>query len=77
LRIPTVLHDGLNEPDFAGIAAMSWVLVLEYQDVFGKVFHTRHAKDPRTPWTVFGEGSAPLPPEPSAAQVELTRMPAE
>ena len=71
LRIPTRLHHGFNDTDFASAAGTGWEIVLVYQDLFGKVFHTRHSKNPQEPWTVFGEGPIPAQPKPSAAQMEV------
>lgn len=51
--------DGYNPADIAFTAGTTWQLILEYEDVFGSVFHTIHRKDPTLPWTVCGIGSAP------------------
>ncbi len=39
----------------------SWEIVLEYEDVFGKKFHTVHTKDALHPWTKVGIGPINLP----------------
>lgn len=51
--------DGYNSADIAFTSGTTWQLVLEYEDVFGKIFHTIHGKDSTLPWTVCGIGSAP------------------
>lgn len=38
-----------------------WEIVLEYEDVFGKKFHTVHTKDALHPWTKVGIGPINLP----------------
>lgn len=56
------LDDTFSTTDFASVEDKPWEVWLEYKDVFGAVFHTRHAKFPQDPWTVLGEG--PIPPAP-------------
>lgn len=36
-----------------------WEIVLEYEDVFGRIFHTIHSKNSMSPWTIIGIGPAP------------------
>ena len=52
--------ESYNPADFAFTANTGWQLVLEYEDLFGKTFHTIHSKNPALPWTVCGCGSAPI-----------------
>lgn len=59
ILIPVVFHDNFNRADFAMAQGPLWEIFLEYQDVFGRVFHTRHTKNPQEPWTVCGDGPAP------------------
>lgn len=51
-----------NSADIAFAAGTGWELILEYEDVFGNMFHTIHRKDPRMPWTECGKGPAPAGP---------------
>lgn len=44
-----------------------WVIVIEYNDVFGNTFHTIHHKNPQLPWTVCGKGPAPSQHAPQIA----------
>jgi hypothetical protein len=53
LLISTVFRDGFNETDFRFIPNGGWEIWIEYQDVFGKVFHTRHAHNSAETWTQF------------------------
>lgn len=57
---------GFNDADIALAAGTNWVLVIEYEDVFGSAFHTIHRKDPRMPWTECGRGPAPRISNPEA-----------
>lgn len=50
---------GFNSADIALASAMSWELVIEYEDVFGNPFHTIHRKNPESPWTECGRGRSP------------------
>lgn len=59
LLIPVKFHDGFNRADFESSTNQGWEIWLEYRDVFGTVFHTRHTKHPREPWAHFGDGPIP------------------
>lgn len=59
LVIPVVLDDAFNETDYQQAPGGLWELWLVYEDVFGNVFHTKHAKNPQQPWAVFGNGDMP------------------
>lgn len=50
--------DQYNTADHAFASNTLWQLVLEYEDVFGRSFHTIHTKDATRPWTVAGIGCA-------------------
>jgi hypothetical protein len=50
------LTDTFNAADAASAGGMLWELVIEYEDVFGSVFHTVHAKSQMKPWTTIGRG---------------------
>jgi hypothetical protein len=59
VEIPVRLHSSFNNQDLWGLYSSSWILVLEYDDVFGNTFHTLHYKNPMEPWARTGRGSAP------------------
>jgi hypothetical protein len=58
-RLPVIYHDGLRDADLPGLPGSLWVLVLEYEDVFGKQFHTLHRKDQGATWAKANAGLAP------------------
>lgn len=65
-----VVHsDGFNVQDVRNLPNGLWLLVLEYQDVFGNTFHTIHSKHSGEPWTRVGRGPAPdlTPQQPGLA----------
>jgi hypothetical protein len=55
-----------NNADLNNLPNGLWLLVLEYEDVFGNTFHTIHSRDLQEPWTRVGRGPAPdtTPPPP-------------
>jgi len=59
LRIPVNFGPGFNDMDFRMGPAAGWQILLEYEDLFGQVFHTVHRSDPRVSWTALGQGRAP------------------
>jgi hypothetical protein len=64
IEIPVIYNSGFNDQDFNNLPNGLWLLVLEYQDVFGNTFHTIHSKDLSEPWTRVDRGPAPdLAPE--------------
>ena len=48
-----------NEADLNNLPNGPWLLVIEYEDLFGNVFYTIHSKDLREPWTRVGRGPTP------------------
>lgn len=56
IPLPVVIGPNFNDTDLAFATSAHWVLVLEYQDVFGTPFHTLHSKNPADPWTRFRAG---------------------
>lgn len=65
-----VIHsDGFNAQDVRNLPNGLWLLVLEYEDVFGNTFHTIHSKHSGEPWTRVGRGRAPdlAPKQPGLA----------
>lgn len=46
LRIALHIHAPLQSHTFAELPSRPWDLILVYEDVFGSVFHTIHAKNP-------------------------------
>lgn len=76
LRIPVHLRGQFNDVDFQISPGLKWKIILEYQDVFGRMFHTIHGKDSRQPWTMIGEGAAPKGESPeSRARLAETLIP--
>lgn len=59
VEIPVRPHSSFNDQDLWGLHGSSWILVLEYDDVFGNTFHTLHYKNPMEPWARAGRGPAP------------------
>jgi len=57
--IDVLFDDGFNASDLHNLPGGLWVLVLEYEDVFGNSFHTLHSKDQGERWTRAGRGCAP------------------
>lgn len=66
-----------NKADLNNLSNGPWLLVLEYEDLFGNIFHTIHSKDLREPWTRVGRGPAPdtTPQAPIAGRVALPPAP--
>ncbi len=58
LRVPVFLGDQFTESEYGWAPGEGWDLWLEYEDVFGNVFHTRHTKTPQQPWVQLGKGAA-------------------
>lgn len=58
-RLPVVYHQGFRDADLPGLPGSLWVLVLEYEDVFGNKFHTLHRKDQGAMWAKADHGVAP------------------
>ena len=56
IKISVFLSDKFSKMDYEVAPGEVWELRLIYEDVFGNVFHTRHSKNPHTPWTVLGRG---------------------
>lgn len=59
IDIPVVYDTGFNSADLNNLPNGLWLLVLEYDDVFGNTFHTLHSKHLGEPWTCVGRGAAP------------------
>jgi len=59
LLIPVNFGPGFEDVDFLRGPAAGWQILLEYEDLFGQVFHTVHRSDPRVSWTALGQGWAP------------------
>jgi hypothetical protein len=53
------LTDSFNHTDFEAAPDGRWDIWLQYQDVYGNWFHTRHSKGPSNSWTALGHGRAP------------------
>lgn len=58
-RLPVIYHQGFKDADLPGLPGSLWVLVLEYEDVFGNKFHTLHRKDQGAMWAKADHGLAP------------------
>lgn len=48
--------DTFNQQDLNNVPKGLWLLVLEYEDIFGNTFHTIHAKQKDAAWTHVGRG---------------------
>ena len=59
IPVPITHHPHFNETDAQLSPGEHWEIVLEYEDVFGRIFHTSHTKNPQLPWTTIGRGPAP------------------
>ena len=46
LLVPFSIHEHFNQTDFAMLTGKPWEIWLEYEDVFGKPFHSVHRKAP-------------------------------
>lgn len=59
IPVPITHHPHFNETDVRLAPGERWEIELEYEDVFGRIFHTSHTKNPQLPWTTIGRGPAP------------------
>lgn len=59
IPVPIPHRPWFNETDAQLAPGEHWEIVLEYEDVFGRIFHTSHTKNPQLPWTTIGRGPAP------------------
>lgn len=48
-----------NPAELDTLRGGAWVIVLEYEDIFGNRFHTLHYKNAQQPWARTGRGPAP------------------
>jgi hypothetical protein len=71
IPLPLSYRDGFTDTDAQSAPGEHWELVLEYEDVFGRVFHTVHSKNPQVPWTTIGRGPAPKGRDPRDVAKEL------
>ena len=68
IKVPFRIHDQFNATDFAMLMGKPWEILLEYEDVFGRPFHSVHPKtlfdpDPTTfTWAQTGVGEQPKSP---------------
>lgn len=58
-ELPVTASAHLNEADLKTLPSGSWLIVLEYEDVFGNRFYTLHYKNSQQPWARTGRGPAP------------------
>jgi len=67
IEMPVTYTLAYNNADLNNLPNGLWLLVLEYEDVFGNTFHTIHSRDLKEPWTRVGRGTAPdtTPPSPA------------
>jgi hypothetical protein len=62
IKVPFRIQDQFNATDFATLTGKPWEILLDYEDVFGRQFHTVHRKtlfdpDPTTlSWTTASDG---------------------
>lgn len=59
LEIIAYYGDSFNRADLANVRNGLWILVLEYEDIFGNTFHTFHHKDQSKPWSIVDREPAP------------------
>jgi hypothetical protein len=59
IKIGPVYTEAINRTDMQNLPNGLWVLVLEYEDIFGNPFYTMHAKERGKPWTTVGRGNPP------------------
>ena len=65
IPVPIPHHPKFNETDAQLAPGGHWEVVLEYEDVFGRLFHTVHTKNPQLPWTMIRRGPAPKGRDPA------------
>lgn len=73
LRIPVSFGRGFESPDFQSGLGSEWKILLEYQDLFGQVFHTVHTSDLRDEWTEIGTGPIPQGESPHSRARRLSQ----
>lgn len=59
IKIGPIYTDATNRTDMQNLPNGLWLLVLEYEDIFGNPFYTMHAKERGKPWTTVGRGKPP------------------
>ena len=59
ISIDAIFSDDFNPTDLRNLPNGLWILVLEYEDVFGNPFYTVHRKERGQPWTSVGRGEPP------------------
>ena len=64
ILIDVNVSENFNFADLSNVPNGHWIVVLEYQDVFGNWFHTLHSHQPDEPWTKADRGRAPDTPPP-------------
>lgn len=76
IEIPVIYKADFNSADLKNLPSGLWLLVLEYEDVFGNTFHTLHSKHFGEPWTYVGRGKAPdtTPQLPDIAQIAAAAL---
>lgn len=74
ILMPISYRNGFSDTDAQSAAGEHWDLALEYEDVFGRVFHTVHSKNPHVPWTTIGCGPAPKGRDSRDVEKELQAM---
>lgn len=78
IELLVVHSQDFNTADLNNLPSGLWLLVLEYQDVFGNTFHTIHSKDLDEPWTRVDRGPSPdLSPEQPGLVDHLSGAPQE
>lgn len=59
IKIGPIYTDAINRADMQNLPNGLWLLVLEYEDIFGNPFYTMHTKERGKPWTSVGRGKPP------------------
>lgn len=60
--VTATLTTGFNRQDLNNLPNGLWLLVLEYEDLFGNLLYTLHSKRRGTPWTRVGRGKPLVQP---------------
>lgn len=74
IPMPISCGSSFSDTDAQSASGEHWELLLEYEDVFGRVFHTVHSKNPQRSWTAIGRGPAPKGRDPKDVESERQAM---
>lgn len=74
IPVPISHRPHFNETDAQLAPGEHWEIVLDYEDVFGRQFHTIHTKNPQLAWTKIGRGKAPKGRDPQTDAAIMQKM---